>query len=128
MNTAKDIMTQNVIFVKKETPIFEAVELMVKRNITGLPVVDENMTLVAILSEKDVLRLLFENENSENLTVNDFMTQPAIFFDENESFDDICQCLSENYFRRVPVTTKGKLVGIISRSDIIREILKKRSS
>jgi CBS domain-containing protein len=55
------------------------------------------------------------------------MTHPAVFFDENESLLDICDCLSDNYFRRVPVTSKGKLVGVVSRRDIIKEILKTRS-
>ena len=127
MQRAKDLMTKNVIHIKKDTPILDAVKLMVKRNITGIPVVEDDMSLIGILSEKDVLRLLSEDDDSENLTVNEFMTQPAVFFDENESIEDICQCLLQNYFRRVPVTSKGKLVGILSRRDIIKIILKQKT-
>jgi CBS domain-containing protein len=54
------------------------------------------------------------------------MTQPAIHFDSNESFLDICDCLMTNHFRRIPVTSEGKLVGIISRKDIIDYILRQR--
>ena len=57
-------------------------------------------------------------------TVDDFMTQPAIHFDENESLLDICNFLAKNIFRKVPITSKGKLVGIISRRDIIANIVK----
>ena len=126
MLKAKDIMTEGVVSVKKDTPIYEALELLAKYNITGIPVVREDMILVGVLSEKDVLRLFYAHEDEEEGTVNDFMTQPAVHFDEKESLLDICDCLTNNYFRRVPVTSEGKLVGIISRKDIIDYILRLR--
>lgn len=126
MLKAKDIMTENVVSVKKDTPIYEALEILAKYNITGIPVVREDMILVGVLSEKDVLRLFYAHEDEEEGTVNDFMTQPAVHFDEKESLLDICDCLTNNYFRRVPVTSEGKLVGIISRKDIINYILQLR--
>ena len=126
MLKAKDIMTENVVSVKKDTPIYEALELLAKYNITGIPVVREDMILVGVLSEKDVLRLFYAHEDEEEGTVNDYMTQPAVHFDEKESLLDICDCLTNNYFRRVPVTSGGKLVGIISRKDIINYILQLR--
>ncbi|MBA7700150.1 hypothetical protein ES703_108859 [subsurface metagenome] len=52
------------------------------------------------------------------------MTQPAVHFEENESLEDICKCLLEVTFRRVPVTREGKVVGIVSRPDVLRYILK----
>lgn len=123
MLKAKDIMTKNVISVKKDTPILEALQILAKNDITGIPVVREDMILVGVLSEKDALRLVYNQEDARGKTVDDFMTQPAIHFDENESFLDICDCLMTNYFRRIPVTSQGKLVGIISRRDIINYIL-----
>ena len=126
MLKAKDIMTKDVISVKKETPIYEALELLGKNNITGIPVVKEDMILVGILSEKDVLSLFYASEDDEEKTVDDFMTRPAIHFDESESLLDICDCLTDNYFRRVPVTSEGRLVGVVSRKDIIDYILQLR--
>ncbi|UCC23099.1 MAG: CBS domain-containing protein [Planctomycetota bacterium] len=123
MLKAKDIMTKNVISIKKNTPILEALQILAKNDITGIPVVREDMILVGVLSEKDALRLVYNQEDARGKTVDDFMTQPAIHFDENENFLDICDCLITNYFRRIPVTSEGKLVGIISRRDIIRYIL-----
>ncbi|MHC4460153.1 MAG: CBS domain-containing protein [Planctomycetota bacterium] len=124
MLKAKDIMTENVVSVKKDTPIYEALDLLSEYNITGIPVVRDDMILVGVLSEKDILRLFYAHEDEEEGTVNDFMTQPAVHFDEEESLLDICDCLMNNYFRRVPVTSGGKLVGIISRKDIIDYILR----
>ena len=126
MLKAKDIMTESVVSVKKNTPIYEALKLLVKHNITGIPVVRDDMILVGVLSEKDVLRLFYAHEDEEEGTVNDFMTQPAVHFDKDESLLDICDCLTNNYFRRVPVTSEGKLVGIISRKDVINYILQLR--
>ncbi len=124
MLKAKDIMTKEVITVRKDTPIFEALELLAKNDITGIPVVEDDMTLVGILTEKDVLRLFYAHEDQKNETVSSFMTQPAVHFDENETLPDVCDCLMNYFLRRVPVTSNGKVVGIISRTDIIEYILR----
>ena len=123
MLEAKDIMTRDVICIHKDTPIFQAVDLMAQNNITGIPVVEDDMSLVGILSEQDVLRLFHTYEDEKGRTVNDFMTQPAIHFEENEYVLDICYCLRDNAIRRVPVTSNGKVVGVISRSDILKCII-----
>jgi CBS domain-containing protein len=128
MLAAKDIMTSQVICIHKDTSIFEAIKLMVNNNITGIPVIEDDMTLVGILSEQDVLRLYDTYDKEKDRTVNDFMTQPAIHFDENEYVIDICRCLINNSIRRVPVTSNGKVVGVISRSDILKIILNKWNS
>ena len=124
MLRAKDIMNRDIITVKKDTPIFQALELMVKHRITGIPVVEEDMKLAGVISEKDVLHFFHKQQNLQEKTVYDFMTQPAIFFDENESMLDVCNLLAKQIFRRIPITSQGKLVGIISRGDIIEHIVK----
>jgi len=126
MLRAKDIMEEDVISVKKDTPIFEAVELMVKHNISGMPVVEDDMTLIGVLSEKDAITLFYENKGDENKTVNAFMTQPAIYFEADESLLDVCDFLVKNIFRRVPITSKGKVVGIVSIKDILESVLQLR--
>ncbi len=123
MLEAKDIMTRGVICIHKDTPIYQAIELMVNNNITGIPVVENDMTLVGVLSEQDVLRLFHTYDDEKDRTVNDFMTQPAIHFDENDYILDICYCLKDNAIRRIPITSDGKVVGVISRSDILKCIL-----
>jgi CBS domain-containing protein len=124
MLEAKDIMTKQVVCIKKDTPIFEAIRLMADNNITGIPVVEDDRTLVGMLSEQDVMRLFHTYEDEKDRIVNDFMTQPAIHFEENEPLLDVCYCLRDNAIRRVPVTSNGKVTGVISRSDILKCILK----
>lgn len=135
MLLAKDIMTTRVICIHKDTPVLEAIDLMVTNSITGIPVVKEDSILVGIISEQDVLRLFIlcsstatENgfhtyEDEKNKPVSEFMTQPAIHFDENECVEDICTCMMQNSIRRVPVTSNSRIVGLISRSDILKQIL-----
>ena len=127
MFLAKDIMTrEDIISVKKDTAVFEAVELIVKHDISGIPVVDDDMTLVGVVSEKDLLKLFPERGDTGNKTVGDFMTQPAVHFDEDENLVYIYDFLQKNIFRRVPITSKEKLVGIISVRDALRYILELR--
>ena len=127
MLKAKEIMTTDVISVTKETPIYEAMELLIKNEITGMPVVDEDMTLVGVISEKDCLRLFYADEEEKNKTVQHFMTQPAVHYNENDSLKTVCDFMMINYFRRVPVTSKkGQVVGILSRPDVIKHIIQQR--
>jgi len=127
MVKAKEIMTTDVLSVTKETPITEAVRLLVENDVTGLPVVGKDMTLLGILTEKDVLRLLQADEFEKEATVEDFMTTPAIYFAEDESLSNIADCLMTYDFRRVPITSGTKLVGIISRCDILMYMLQAKT-
>jgi CBS domain-containing protein len=115
-------MTTNVISVKKDTPIGKAMEILVAKNITGLPVVDDDMSLIGIITEKDVLGLLSDLENDSGI-VEDFMTNDVVSFDQNVDVIAICEYLVNANFRRVPIVSEGKLVGIISRRDIMKYIL-----
>ena len=126
MLKAKDIMSKNIVCVKKDTPIFEAIQLLVENNISGLPVVKDDMTLVGLLSEKDVVDVFHESEKAENKKVEDYMTEPAVHFDENSALVNICDFLLKNIFRRIPVTSEGKIIGIISTKDILNVVLQQR--
>ena len=121
MFETKTVMTTDVITVKRHAPIQEAIRTLVRNNITGLPVVNDDMTLVGILSEKDVLRLLYDYEDRPR-RVEDYMTRDVVSFNVHDDLIEICTCLLKNQFRRVPITSEGKLVGIISRKDIITHI------
>ena len=117
-------MTIDVFSIRKNAPISEAIEVMLRNQISGLPVAEEDMTLLGIITEKDVLTLYRNPAEANDLTVESLMTTPAVFFDEDETINNICDCLIEHDFRRVPVTSKGKVVGLISRPDIVQHILR----
>jgi len=123
MLKAKDIMTKEVVSVRRDTPVRAALQLMLVNQISGVPVVKEDMTLVGIVTEKDLLKLLHGQQGTKGKKVEEFMTQPAVHFEADDSIERICKCLDDVTFRRVPVTKKGKVVGIVSRPDVIRCIL-----
>ncbi len=125
MFKAKDVMKTNLITVGRHTPIHEAIRTLVENNITGLPVVNDDMSLAGIISEKDMLGLLYNIEDKPG-NVEDFMTKEVVCFDQEDSLIDITESFMASNFRRVPIVTDGKLVGIISRKDVIAYILKLR--
>lgn len=124
---ARDIMKCGLITVQRQTPIYEAIEILATRNITGLPVVDEYMNLAGIVSEKDILKLLYHPEVKPG-NAEDFMTEDVVSFNHDDSLFDVCNCLLNNNFRRVPILNQGKVVGIISRTDIMVYALKNKSA
>ena len=126
MFKAKDIMTDNVATASRDTDIYDAIKKMVEKNITGLPVLNDDGSLAGVITEKDALKLLYDIENDNQGNVEDYMSKGIVSFNENDSLIDITDCLIKNNFRRVPIMSKGKLAGIISRKDIIAYILKLR--
>lgn len=122
MFETKKIMQTDVITVRRQTPIYEAIEILLDNNITGLPVVNDDGTIAGIISEKDVLKLLSDLKDG-SARVEDFMTEKVVSFDWEDDLIAICECLVKSNFRRVPITARGKLAGIISRKDLIKYIL-----
>jgi len=125
MITAKQLMNTGVITIHKDEDIYEAMRMMALNNITGLPVVDDDSTLVGVVTEKDILVLLCNHLDDASMDpaigkVGEFMTRNVVCFEPEDNLSDIVECLSTNQFRRVPILDRGKLVGIISRRDVIR--------
>lgn len=121
MTKARDVMNANVISVSQDDDIYQAIRTMAYSNITGLPVTDGDGTLVGVITEKDVLALLYNMQDRPG-TVKDFMTRSVVCFDQDDDLDHIVDTLRTNDFRRVPILDGGRLVGIVSRSDIIKHM------
>ena len=119
----KHIMTTDVITTKKQTQVYQAVAAMVENNITGLPIINDDGTIAGILTEKDVLTLLYSAKNVD-AKIEDYMTKNPITFRPEDDIVKVTNCLIKNNFRRVPIVDKGRLVGIVSRKDVIQYILK----
>jgi CBS domain-containing protein len=115
--TAKDIMTTRVVTVKPSTPIADAARLLVRRKISGVPVVDEKdkTKVVGILTEADLLAA-----PSGAKTVAEVMRKRVISVSPETPIDEIAAILVKRKIKRVPVLEGGKLVGIVSRIDVLR--------
>ena len=122
---AREVMTRNVATVREDASIYEAMSILISEGVTGLPVVSRDGSLIGIVTEKDMLTLL-NNPGIDHVTAGHLMTKKLICFDEGDDLTDINTCLKENNFRRVPILSHGKLVGIISRTDVMKAILRGR--
>jgi len=116
---AEDIMSHGLLTLSPEAPLYDAMQMITEHHITGLPVVDDAMHLLGIITEKDVLNYCI-HPFPANTTVAAFMTTDVVAFDRTASARLICECLIEKDFHRVPILDQGRLVGIISRSDILK--------
>jgi len=122
MITAGQVMTKDVVTIAPEAPVLDVVRLLADHEVSGLPVVDRDRHLRGIVTEKDVMRLLVE-EDLKKRNVSDYMTHKVVSFKEASSIAEICKFFMKNNVRRVPILNdENKLVGIVSRRDVLREI------
>lgn len=121
MVSAKDVMSADVMTIREDTKMKDIIKLLVQHRITGLPVVSEDNRLLGMVTEKDILKILYERQPNVK-TAGDLMTSNIESFDANDNLMEVFKALVENNYRRVPILSEGKLAGIISRADIIRFI------
>ena len=113
-------MKTKVITVSSSAPITEAALIMRDEDIGALIVLDDREVPVGIITDRDiVVSVLAENKDPEEVVVEDVMTRKLLTVQEDTNVFDILRILSKNSIRRVPVTRKGKLTGIISVDDIV---------
>lgn len=140
--TVEDVMTRYVITVSPETPIHDAARLMVEHGVSGLPVVDGEGRLVGIISDGDLIvrhrrrkdtpwwhsfftdgeQIAREYRRAIGITVADVMTQPVVSISPVWGIEVAASILDSRNIRRLPVVLDGRLVGIVSRADIIKAL------
>lgn len=120
----RDYMDKVVPTVSPDTDILEAVDFLLERHVTGAPVVDANGAVVGMLTEKDCLRLLSTGMEADvpRGTVRDFMTKEVSSATSDMNIYFVAGMFLKANYRRLPVIDKGKLVGAITRFDVLRVI------
>jgi CBS domain-containing protein len=121
MFKAKDIMTTHMVSVSIEDTVDHAILLMVKHRISGLPVTDEQGCPQGIVSEFDLLELICEGGTEEGSVYN-YMSPHLFAVEEEDSWVHVADMFRTHHVRRLPVLRDGKLVGIITRHDLMRAI------
>ena len=146
MMTASDLMTRNVLTVGPEMPVSEIAEIILEHKVTSLPVVDDEGSLVGVVSEGDLVRCSRSNRDAHRSwwlvlltkpagdhgdilsqpgrTVQDVMSKSVLFATEQEPLSRLVELLSRRRIKRLPIVKNGKLVGIVSRVDILRHLAK----
>lgn len=123
MTLVKDVMTRSPISVRQDNSIDVAIDTMVEKNISGVPVVDDTGQLVGLITEFDVLQL-YERPGSasENRysTCRDFMTKEIRTIQQNASLEVAANIFRAASLRRLLVLDGNKFVGILSRRDVVR--------
>jgi CBS domain-containing protein len=117
-------MAKDLITFRPEQDIYEAIDLMLKHKISGAPVLDSNAKLVGLLSEKDCLRVMissaYHNEPIGIRRVADYMTVSVATISPDKDVLDVANLFLGSNYRRFPVVENGKLLGQVSRRDILR--------
>ncbi len=116
--TVKDIMTKNVVTLNRETSVAEALSIMFKQKHMGYPVMDAE-NLVGIITFDDISKI---REDKRNIPVEDIMSKELILASPDEPVFNSFEKISRNNIGRLPVSENGKLVGIISKTDIMRAL------
>jgi CBS domain-containing protein len=141
---AIDVMTRDVVTVHPETDVAEAIKLLIKHDISALPVVDAAGELIGIISEADLVHrveigtekhrpwwqeavvggasLAEDFAKSHGKKVGEVMTSEVISATEDSSLADLAALLERKRLKRVPIVRGGKLVGIVSRINLIQAL------
>ena len=140
----KDVMTPNVICIGADEPILKAARLMLQNRISGLPVIDKDGELVGIVTEGDFLRrselgtqrqrpkwlefivgpgrLAQEYTQSSGRKVEAIMTPDPRTIGEDEMLEAVVDTMERHHVKRLPVTRSGRVVGIISRANLMHAL------
>jgi len=120
LTTLRDIMHRDVVTVGKDENIISAAKLMSDRNISCIVVV-EGAEIAGIVTETDFLRkVVASGEKYSDLTVEHIMTSPVVSLCDSVGLVDASEIMSENQVKRLAVTDGGKLVGIVTQTDILQ--------
>ncbi len=111
-----DVMTRDVISIREDAPVRESAQLLNRHRISGLPVCDGDGHMVGVVSEFDLIA------KPDARDAADAMTRNVISVMEDTPLDDVRFLLVQRKIKRVPVLRGQKLVGIVSRADLVREI------
>ncbi|NOY53135.1 MAG: CBS domain-containing protein [Deltaproteobacteria bacterium] len=148
MLQAKDIMTREVITVEKQTSVKDLARLLIKKNISGVPVVEADGTLCGIVTEKDlisrdkklhlptvvtlfdaVIYLESEKHFKEDLkklaasTVEDIMVSEVETISEETTLREIATLIADQGKDLLPVLREGEMVGIVGKADVVRSMI-----
>jgi CBS domain-containing protein len=141
---AHDVMTWGVISVEADAPVMQAAQLMLQNRISGLPVVDAKGSLIGIVTEGDFLRrgelgtqrrrprwlefligpgrLAAEYVHACGRKVNEIMTPDPYTITEDTPLEEIVQLMEKRRIKRVPVVDDGKLIGMVSRANLLHAL------
>lgn len=122
----RDIMTEQMIRVHPDTSVEEAASLLLRHGVSGLPVTHEDGRLAGVLSEYDLLEHLLRGA-PDGESIGQYMTANVRSVSPDDDAIQVARIFREEHFRRLPVVEDGRLVGLVSRRDLMRLVVSLRS-
>ena len=121
------LLTRDVISISENKTIYKAIKLLGKNNIGALPVLNNNMQLCGIISERDIIKNISNNTSLDfkKSFVNSIMTSVVITINRNIKSEDIMDIMSKNKIRHIPIVENKLLIGIVSIGDVLKRLLEK---
>ena len=115
---ASDIMTRRVHITTPQASVQEVAQLLYRERISGVPVIDESGQIIGMITEADIIR----NIERDDLKVAEVMSRQLFMVDEDTPVSEIATLLTERHIKRVPVVQAGRVIGIVSRADIVQAV------
>lgn len=125
MPTARDVMTTELVVLSPEMSVHEAMKLFLANRISGAPVVGPHGALVGILTERDCLQVIYRASYFKDPggTVADHMVRDVVTVDADETVMGVIERFLASPYRRFPVVDGNRLVGLVSRREILRSVI-----
>jgi CBS domain-containing protein len=122
MRKARDVMNTNLVTIRTDSSVEEAIRCLLEHRVTGVPVVDQQGRLAGIVSEYQLLEAIYRPEVKQE-QVCDLMTRDVITVTEDAPLSEVANMLLLHRIRRAPVVRGGAVVGIVTRRDLLRCLL-----
>ena len=122
----KDHMSKNVVTLAPEVEILQAAHELIEKDISGAPVLDKHGRLVGVLSERDCMQVVMQGDyhGTPAGLVKDFMSDNPQWVSPEQSILTLADLFISGRFHRYPVVDNGRLVGVISRRDVMKALAK----
>ena len=117
--TVRDVMEDAVFTVSPQAKGYTIANLLAERDVGSVPVVEEDRTLVGLVGEFDLLRVMDEGKDLAELAATDIMTRDVVTITEEMLVKDVVHLLQERHLIRVPVVKGNALIGVVARRDIV---------
>lgn len=120
-----DYMSSHIVTLKQDVNVLVAIKQLLAHKITSAPVLDESGKLVGMFSEKDCMKVVLETSynQGESGVVADYMSRDLLSVDAHSSIVDLAEKFQQSQARSYPVFEQHKLIGVVSRTDVLKALV-----
>lgn len=124
-NLISTLLKREIISINEKKSINDAIQLLSKNKIGALPVINNQMKLCGIISERDIINVISENKsiNFSLSLINSIMTAKVITCDKNTKSNVLMEIMTTNKIRHIPILENNLLIGIVSIGDVVQRLL-----